>query len=276
MAISVNVTVVDNNKDAPKWNLDLDLAGKITLKDFQESFRNTHIKIAKEVLIQEQRKGFDLKPRRRIDNVFDKHLTSLRPFGKVEFFAKVVASEAVLGIYDEIEKRSPKGDTGLYARANYVLHNSKLIAVNRQGLAVYLKTAVINADDKIRFINVAPYSRMLELKGITKAIRGKRSGQNVSRGRRGKSAKTGNIISKPNGVYINSLRSGRSKYKAVANFMRFDFLPASTAGVKNLPSMAGGKKLRTRYTTTNSGRPYLYPTITIWFSQEGLAKGSGL
>ena len=282
MAFSVSVSVKDNQKGSTiPWTLNGDINGKASLEDFLDNFKEGHLRIAKEVLREEQQRGFEKNPRVRTDNIFDRKIQQVKPLGKIEFFAKIVASEAIIGVYDEIERRTPRGDTGLYARSNYVLHNGRLIAINRQALVAYLKTVEIQENDKIRFINTTPYARRLELAGISKSVRGLSAGRNVSRKRKGKSKVTGNLIGKPNGAYTNAMRSSRSKYKAVANFMKFQFLHASAAGVKNLPTTNGKQRLRTSYKSggkfkTSAGRPYLYPTITIWFSAAGLKSGSGI
>lgn len=274
-----NITVSDNDKSAPPWSLEADKNGDVTFADFTRFIKQNVVRIATEVLKEEQAKGFDSDPRTRVDNRFDRPIETVHPFGKIEFFARSEVAPAIENIYLEILKRSPEGATGLYKNSNYVIFNNRLVAKNLGELKQFLSQQSergFGSSDVIRFINVTPYARKLEYLGYRKDNKGDHGGKNLHKGRKQK-LKTGKIKSAPNGAYYLAFRAAR-KYKAIANFIKFTFLPGGSNGISVMPQPG----LRTTYSAKgkypkSAGRPYLYPSIVMDLSSLGaINKGASL
>ena len=245
MDFSIEISVTDNLKGAPKWSLAGDLNGKVTLEQLGEYNQQTTIEIAAEVLKEEQAKGFDKNP------------VNVKPFGKIEFFSRQDVSKVLIGTYEAIMKRSVVGATGYFLTHNVVTFNGNLIAKSAAQLEAWItiNSAKINESSVFRFVNVAPYASRLESKGYTRNRRGG--------GRKTKSRKTGNLISMPNGVYWLASRAARRSFKAQASFIKFEFLP----GTSFFPGVIPLDTFRRNYIRTN--KPYVYPTIVINFSKQG-------
>lgn len=266
VSFSVGISVKDSTG---KTNvvLDSDLGGQSTLKDLQLFLRSALIKTSLAILREEQAIGFDQKPRVRVDNKFDRDINLVRPFGKIEFFSRLNFAQTIIGMFEEILIRSPHR-TGLYERSNYVFLNNQLIATDMSSLKTYMKDneSKLKDSDFIRFINVTPYAARLEYGGISKSTRGANKGSS-RRKRKNSKAASGKLVSKPNGAYVLAHRVIRSKFKQVANFIKFGFIPNGYAGIK----IDGGGVFRTSYMPTNrrySG-PYVYPSITLSLNQSG-------
>lgn len=267
MSVNVSYSVHETGKNSKQWNLAADFTGENTLKDLEASLKQTLIKVALETKEEEEEKGFDRNARVRVDNKFDRDINTVSAFGKIEYFARFAAKEAILNIYKEIEIRSPVGATGIYKSSNYVIYNDRHVASSYTELKAFVEMQGKKGfadNDTIRFINVTPYARKLELKGIKRGVRGKSKGKKSEKARTGKSKITGNIIKKPNGAYYLAYRVARLKYKAVANFMKFAFLPGGARGITVMP----GSGFRTTF--VKDGRPYLYPTIVLSLNTKGI------
>jgi len=267
--VAISISVSESGKGASKWDLESDLTGKETLKDFLDFTKTAHVKIAKTALKDEQSRGFDKKARVRTDNVFERNEYQVRYFGKIEYFARVDISFALIKMYEALIERSPIS-TGQYRSANLVFVNGIEVARGVGGLKRYIviksKSGGFKPTDTIRFVNAMPYARRLEHKGIRRGVRGKYANKNqAAGGRTRKSRTTGNPIKQPNGAYYLSYRVFRSKYKQIASFMRFSFMPNGSNGIY---IKASGKF---RNTFKKDGRPYLYPTIILKLSGEGMA-----
>lgn len=265
---SVSITVTESGRNARVFDLGNDFSGTKSLEELLEFTRRAQINIAKEVLKEEQSRGFDKKPRVRVDNVFGRREEQVRYFGKIEYFAKVDISLALLQMYDLLVERSPIV-TGQYRSGNLVFVNGQEVARSKGGLRRYVVSKAseggFKANDEIRFINVNPYARRLEKLGVRRGTRGKFAGQNqIAGGRRRRSRATGDSIKQPNGAYYLSYRVFRNRFRQIAEFMRFSFMPNGTNGIFVKP--AGN--FRTSF--KKDGRPYLYPSIVIKLSGEGI------
>lgn len=274
---SFNVSVTDNSKTAPVWSLLADQEGQVTFADFSRHIKDAVLTIARDVLKEEQAKGFDIQPRTRVDNKFDRPIESVHPFGKIEFFARSEVGPALEKIYNEILKRSPEGLTGLYKQSNYVIYNNRLVAKNYGELKAFLaekNKEGFGSNDVIRFMNVTPYARKLEYLGYRKDNKGSHGGGNLRKGKQ-KKKKSGKLAAAPNGAYYLAFRAAR-KYKAIANFMKFTFLPGGSSGITVMPQPG----LRTTFSANgrnkkSAGRPYLYPTIVMDLSSLGAITKAG-
>jgi len=266
--LNISLTITDTRKNADIKALENDLNGSATLVDFLLGFKEFHIAVANEVLKDEQGRGFDKKPRTKVDGRFDRKIETVKPLGSIEFYARMVVSESIVKIYEELFRRSPV-DTGEYKAQHVVFFNKKLVASSVEGLKAFVKlqesTEGFKLKDTIRFLNVAPYARKLEYLGTRKGIAGKTKGVQKNYGHREvTSRKTGLKLKRPNGTYYLVYKLAKSKYSSIARFIKFSFLPNGADGISVQPR--GGE----RTTFIKDGRPYLYPSIVIRLSDEGI------
>lgn len=256
------------------WTIDTDISGTLSLQDLLKITKKALLEISKQTLYEEQAKGFDLKPRVRVDNKFDISEESVTPLGKIEYFAKADTLEILIEAYDAILDRSPVA-TGLYKSANWVFLNGTIIAKNKAQLTSWIKKAPnLSSTDKIRFVNLTPYARKLENLGISKVKRSGRGSftKQKSKTKRIKKGQFGGVTAKvPNGAYQLAYRAVRSKFKSAAQ-ISFSYLSGSEQGLGGaLPfksnfrtTFKGGKNAR------QVGRPYVYPSIVIRFNNRGI------
>lgn len=227
--------------------------------------------IAREVLIEEQSRGFEKEPRVRTDNIFDKPIINIKAFGKIEYYARQEFSEAITAIYTRLLALSPVGRTHYYKNTHYVLFRGKTVARDASELKSWLLTAEFRDGDILRFVNAMPYARKLELNAGRNIITGKNKGTKNSKKRMGKSGSgSGAMVRKPNGAYFLTYRYARSQFKSISNFMKFAFLTGDALGIKNSPvrgRQPSGSAFRTTF--KKDGRTYLYPTIVLDFSKTG-------
>lgn len=262
----VEVSVKDGAKRKRTYSFQDDLDGDATLDDLFNFNQRATFSIAREVLKEEQSDGFDKKPRVRTDNKFGKPDITVLPFGKIEYFARADLGPALVDIMKELELRSPKV-SGQYRSGNFLFVNGVKVAAGPKETEAWTKTVLakkgLSPTDKIRIVNVNPYARKLEYLGIT---RGK-TGRNMQRGRKSttRKRKTGSItFLKPQGAYSLTYRLVRRRYKALASFMKFQFMPNGTDGIY----IQAGDGFRNTF--VKDGRPYLYPSIQIRIASEGV------
>ena len=270
--MTVSIKVVEKGRNKPGYSLDADLGGKFTFEELQEFTRQVVIATAKTVLKEEQAKGFDKEPRVRVDNRFDRMEEEVKPFGKIEYFARVDFNFALLQMYEIIKSLSVVV-TGQYRSGNVVFVNNVEVARSTGQLRRYVvdkaSAGGFKAGDLIRFINVNPYARRLENKGYRRGVRGPYANKNTKRPRSGKSRKTGNRIIIPNGTYSLAARNIKSQFKQVSKLIAFRYFINGTSGInirdKNgqLASFKTGKR-------GAIGRPYLYPSISFRVDPQGI------
>jgi len=280
MGLSLDISVSESGKGQKAWNLESDLNGKATEAEMQTFLRTALIQIAPQALREEQARGFDKKPRVRVDNQWDRPIEGVKPFGKIEYFARQNAIEAIGQIYNEISKRSLV-DTGQYRDSNYVIVNRKVVATNLAELKAWMFTTAktgLPSNTIVRFVNVTPYAARLEFAGYSKGVRGGSKGKRIgSRKTRAAKKAPGGRAAKPNGTYVLAHRIARSKYKSIANFIKFTFIPNGFDGI----NISGNGVFRTSYKevdrkgnrTKRAGQPYVYPSIVLDFSEKGVSEG---
>lgn len=283
--MTVTTKIKDTKKKFAKnvtlKRFEFDVSGKVYLEDFFDSLTKFHIKVSEEALREEQAKGFDKNPRTRVDNKFEKPISKLKPFGKVEYFSKADVATAIVDIFIELERRSPFR-SGKYKKSNVLFYNGQLVATKVGEVIGFVKRrnqeGGFKNNDRFRFLNTSPYARKLELKGIRRGVSGKSKRQTFSAGKRkvkSRSAK-GGFVQKPNGAFFLTFRLARNRYKSIANLIKFTFMPNGTEGINIQPGTdKNGKPERTTFAgkSKNSGRPYLYPSITIILSERGIRGG---
>ncbi len=265
---SIKVREVGNKNVS--YDINSDLNGEVTLKQFLDFTKRTLLTIARDTLIEEQGKGFDKKPIVVVDGNVRKPILNVSPLGKIEFVStKVVATDVIIRTYKNILEKSPV-DTGQYSESNYVFFNGTRVATNITELEAWVKTKTdMKKGDTIQFLNVVPYARKLERLGT---VKGKSRRKLVKS--RDKQKRSGETILGPNGVYFLCSRIALRDYKNNLK-IRFEFVLGSSIGPGNFPAIGkNGKPLRRNYKPSklrpkNSG-PYLYPSIKMVIQEVGL------
>lgn len=265
-----------NGKRKSGWTIQGDIAGSISLSDFLSLEKSVKIQVAKLALAEEQAKGFDLKPRVRTDNRADVPIENVLPFGKIEYFSRSQVLDVVVGAYEEIDKGSPFR-TGIYADSNWVFLNGSLVAKNLFELRAWAKTnPAVSGNDFIRFVNLTPYARKLELRGTRRSSTGDTAGTNISRSVKRKVKKGAKLSTVPNGAYALATRRIRSRFASLKSNIRFTFITGGEMGVSSAVPVR--PHFRTTYSTRKvngktpkgAGRPYVYPSITIKLDPRGI------
>jgi hypothetical protein len=216
--------------------------------------------VAKDVLTEELGKGFDPHYRKRVDGVFDREESNVKPFGKVEYFSRVDIEEALVTIYLKLIARS-KRDSGKYVSAHVVFFNGEIVARSPTQLMRFMRTVErekVQLGDTYRFINLAAYARKLETAGISAGAVSPRRKESTRK------TKTGGSVTRtlklPNGTYWLVSRTVKQQFKVLAgNKFRFEWLSGTYLGVGTASLSMGFK----RSTFKKGGRPYLYPSIVV-------------
>lgn len=256
MKFDVKVSVTEAGKKRPEYDLGKDLGGEITLKDLLEYTKATLLVTADAVLREEQAKGFDKEPVMLVDGKKNKDPRNVSPFGEIEFVSRQSIDDILIETYEALFFRS-KVLTGTYIHSHYVAWNQNQVATSLTSLKAWLATSPPLKDgDQIRFVNVQPYARRLELLGVTAQ---RQQAKKEDAGRRRKQ-KTGTLIRIPNGTYQLTFRSIKAKYKNNIN-IRFTFMPGSSLGLAG--AFKSGRK-------KSIGRPYLFPVIVFTIDSRGL------
>ena len=255
-SFAVDISVTESGRKRPEYTLNSDLNGEITLQDLLEATKQALIITADQILKEEQALGFDKDPILVVDGRKNKPIQNVSPLGQIEFTSRQNMTEIVLETYNALLYRS-KVLTGAYKSSHFVFLNGIQVATDLSSLDSWLKTnPQFKNSDTIRFVNIQPYARKLERYGIT-AQRSKVSRRDPG----GKKSPTGKLVAIPNGTYYLTARAIRSKYKR-NSIIKFAFLPGTSLGLSG--SFSGGRKGK-----NSSGRPYLYPSISISVQERG-------
>ena len=263
----IDFSVTESGRRAPKYTLQSDLNGNVSLEDLFDFCRSSLVIISTEALKEEQGRGFDKKPVRTVDGVIGRSEFQVKPFGRIEYNARANSNQVISEIFEGIISRSPL-DTGTYLFNNAVFVNGSFVASTRDELRKYFTTNELKPQDIVRFVNLTPYAGRLEKLGVTAQ---RQSARNVlSRDRRKRGA--GIRIQAPNGTYFLTARAAQRKYQNNAN-IRFEFLPGTSFGLSRLPtSSRAGKVLRTVFSPKNPKYKgaYVYPCIRVQLSKGGV------
>ncbi len=269
--IGISVKETGRRDDPVSYDIQSDIKGEITEKDFLLFIKKTILTIAGNALREEQARGFDKKPLVIVDGRKNKSPEDMKPLGKIEFIStEVTGLQIISDIYQGIEDRS-KVISGTYIEGNFVLLNRKVIATDLLELRSWLEKAPeIKPEDVIEFVNTVPYARKLERYGITAS--GKSKQRRVKS--RDKLKRSGETVLAPNGVYFLTMRSVGRKYKHNVSLM-FRFIVGSELGLTGIQTSDNlGRPLRRNYKPhkkrpKNSG-PYLYPSIRLVIGSGGV------
>lgn len=270
---SIDIQIKERGGKKISYNYKSDISGAVTLEQLAAIQQEILIQSSKEFLRENQREGFDKNPRRFVDNKAGLAEEMVRPFGKIEYLSRLSdVGPSMLSIYDEISRTSIVGRTGFYKATHLVFFRDKMIAQNRGQLKSFIdskQTQRVKDGDVVRFVNAMPYARKLELSG---ASRGKALKPRLTLAGRKKDRKKGIKTRKPNGTYWLAYKFAKRSHKGIAKSIAFEFLPGSTLGLDSKPirsrNPSTGSKFRTRF--KKDGRPYLYPSIKLIVSSEGI------
>jgi hypothetical protein len=264
MSVAINVT--ETGKNVPEYRLQSDLGGEITFAQLLQFTKSALLTISRDVLREEQAKGFPRDPLVIVDNRKGKPVEQVNPLGKIEFVAQQDLREIAIFIMQAIQKRSPIV-TGLYASQNLVFFNSIQIASNVAELEAWFdKGQVFEERDRLRFLNAAPYAQKLERYGVSAGRQ-----KIATRKSKDKKLRSGERVLKPNGTYALAARSARGKFRKNA-FIKFELLPGSYLGITT-PLPPNLKQKFRAYFSPNSKYnqgTYIYPTILLGVEKAGI------
>lgn len=254
----VGIKVTDGNKPRPEYTINSDLNGEITLKDLLEWTKQTLIVLADQALQEEQAAGFDKSPVTIVDGKKNNDIRTVHPLGSIEYVSRQSMTDILITAYEALLERS-KVVSGLYKSSHYVFHNGIQVANDLSSLKSWVASSPqFKNKDVVRFVNIQPYGRRLELLGVTaQRSRPKRE----DKGRR-KGIKTGVVFKVPNGTYQLTARSLKSRFKQNVG-IRFTFIPGSSLGIS-------GSFKKGRAGKNSAGRPYLYPSIVFTVQEGGI------
>lgn len=259
-SFTVDFSVEENGRKRPEYTLDTDLNGEISLADFLEFTKSSLIITADTVLAEEQLLGFEKNPVIVVDGRQGKSVLNVNPFGTIEIVSRVNMQDILLETYKGIIHRSPV-DTGQYVKSHYVFQNGKQVATDLASLESWLASnPKFEQKDLIRFVNIQPYARKLERRGITAQNQGQLIKTRTVKSRDKRKAAQGITVAAPNGAYYLTSRAIRAKYKR-NSVIKFSFISGASLGISG--NFKVGRKGK-------PGRPYLYPTIIISVEEGGI------
>lgn len=271
MNFSVSMTVTQNGRKRPDWNIDSDLDGELSLQDLLEFTKTSLILLADQALKEEQEIGFDKEPVIIVDGNSGKRVQDVSPLGKIEFRSRVDSETIISDTYMAILQRSKIGDSSPgfdgrhFVESNYVFFNGEQIATNMYDLQIWLALDREYKDgDVIRFVNIQPYARRLERLGVTAD---RSSPKQVEAGAKRKKP-LGFLTAIPNGVYALTARAIKSKYSKNSG-IKFEFISGSTIGLGGSFRKGVAAKFKNDQKKLAAGRTYLYPSILITISGRG-------
>lgn len=265
---SVKYSVTEKGRNSPRYTIDSDLRGEITLEELFDFTKRSLIVIADEVLKEEQAKGFDKNPVTIVDNKRGKPVQSVSPFGKIQFIGRQAVGDILIETYQGIIDRSPI-KTGNYSKFNFVFYNGTQIAKSMPELVSWLKSYESEIKDKdfFRFANLTPYARRLERLGVSKG----RQKQKLSLSKDKRRAAKGEKSASPNGAYFLTTRAIQRKYKNNSK-ISFGFISGTQLGFTGIATAfktgrSGAKRMAKR---KKPPAQYLYPSIKILVNSQGV------
>lgn len=213
------------------------------------------VSVAKQVLAEEQAKGFDDDPLIRVDRRYGMPFEGVRPFGFIEIFARTEMGEVIEFIWRKLHEKSPVGDFDSRPGHPGFYRNSHIIMVNGEQVHEY-NVADLDYDpnrDKVQFVNSAIYARKIE--GIYTASRIIDKKRRI-RQRKGIWHTLGWSPQAPKGVYRVVQRMANIRY---GRNMKIKFTMSKlNLGVQVRRWWSGGRKLKNFEMTD-----HVYPTIEL-------------
>lgn len=264
--IKMRVTIQEDG--LLKEGLTDSLPSSTRVKDLQTLvtyMKEALVTTARTVLKEEQGKGFDKSPLTIIDGKRSDDLNSVKPFGYIQFNAKVASEEFLLPIYQSILDKS-KVVTGLYIESNFVYVQGTVVAKNMQQFKAWIASTDLSSLKSIRFVNTMPYAGKLERLGLSSS----RQLQRITKAK-DKKKRSGTHVRQPNGTYFLSARAVNKRFKHNAS-IKFEWVNGRTIDLSQSATQTkGGKPLRRTF-HPSSGRKgtYVYPSIMVRFNKGGV------
>ncbi len=257
VSASIKVEITERGRSGTVFAV-TDPDGNVTNEGNLLFLRDALVETAKEVLKEEESRGFDPKATKFVDGVPNKKFEQVSPFGSIEIVARADLKEVIQFTYRGIVERS-KIVTGEYANNNIVTYNGTEVANNSAELEAWLNTnPPFTSRDRIRFINTAPYARKLERHGITRQRSWKVKNAKADKRLKG-------LVLIPNGVYVLTARAASAKY-GKNSFVRFSFVSGAEI------NLTGSNRTYKTDSGVESrkGQPYFYPSILISVIGSGI------
>ena len=277
MNVNLSVTVKEGrgSKGLGKWSLDSDMGGQATMEDLVSFLKRSLITISSEALKESQDKGeFPKEPDQylmAVDGRLNKSLEDVKPFGRVEFQRKVEIEEILTFIYQSILDRSPV-DTGMFFKYNLLTLNGVQVAKTMSEYLNWVKGYRPKQADVIRFVNIMPYAKRLETRGI---VRGKElgsGGEGTRRSKTGTNKKTGKTFAMPTGTYHLTANAANKKYK-LNSLIKFKMISGADMDIPSTSDASGRphRRVTKGSKTKAAGVPYIYPSVYLYVREWGVA-----
>ena len=264
--VGITLEVFESGRRKPEYSIESDIRGDVTAKEFLNLVKNTLINVAKEARREEVANGFDPKAVLKVDNKFGLVEEDVQPVGQIEYIARQDLREILQFSYDKILSLTRViNRTGNYAKNNVVLYNNVEVARDPADFKKFLDfKRDFKQNDKIEFVNIAPYANKLELDGLVKGT-GRTAKIKPKKGQEGPAR----LVKKPNGVYYLAHRAIKEKYKG-NSFIKFQPILGQEIGLTSPPRGSGVGRIR--QTGKSAGRTYIYPAILILVKLDGVTQ----
>lgn len=247
-----------------------------TVEDLLRYTKLVLIDTAKEFLKENISKGdFPNEYITIVDNRVGSREESVKSLGKIEYVTKIGdVALAIKTIFKLISERTPIR-SGYYSSMHILMFNGTVVAKGYANAISWLSAErTYKNTDYFRIINLAPYARKIERLGVRRNSRGKEKGKISRSYRKGQTTK-GVSTRLPNGAYWLARGAARRQFPQLKNNIRFSFIPISPS----LASSQNNKNFNTDYTFKTGkgrGRPYLYPSITIYINPSSFSSDAGI
>lgn len=262
----VSLTVYEKGKRKPEYTIESNIRGELTAAELLSLIKNTIVAVAKDAKREETARGFDPRARIVVDNKFNRVEEDVKPTGKIEYIARQDLREILQFSYDKIINLTRIiTRTGNYAKNNVVLYNNVEVARNPADFKKFLDfKRDFKNNDRIEFVNIAPYANKQELEGLVKGG-GRTARIKPKKGTEGPAR----LVRKPNGVYFLAHRSIKEKYKG-NSFIKYQPILGQEIGLTSPPRGSGVGRIR--QTGKSAGRTYVYPAILILVKLDGVTQ----
>jgi hypothetical protein len=176
-------------------------------KELQPDLRQYVINTARDVLREEQSRGFDAHPKTIVDRRHNAAIESVKTYGTIEFLAQAELGEIVDWVYRRLVQVSPVL-TRRYVKAHLILVNGSEVSERR------LKE--IGPGDRVQIVNPLPYARKLE--GGARF-----TGWASRHDRTARRMVAGSSVQAPSGIYRVVFRQAKQRFGKIA-FIDYKFV----------------------------------------------------